>query len=110
MLEDVAYVPFGRDMRKYVPDIARDIVKQTLINAGFKCETHENKHVFRKDTQEHTLYDNGVLHYHYQKPLEIVQAEHGFSGVVDSIKQQIEAGDLDEQNIFTESRDRDLSL
>lgn len=40
----------------------------------------------------------------------MVQAEHGFSGVVDSIKQQIEAGDLDEQEILTESRDRGLSL
>ena len=109
-MNDIAYVPEGRDMRKYVPDIARDIVKQTLIDAGFECETHEDKHVFRKVTQEHTLYDNGVLYYHYQKPLETVQAEHGFSGVVDSIKQQIEAGDLDEQNILTESRDRGLSL
>ena len=40
----------------------------------------------------------------------MVQAEHGFSGVVDSIKQQIEAGELDEQEILTESRDRGLSL
>lgn len=110
MLEDIAYVPNGRDIRKYVPDIARDIVKQTLIDSGFECEVHEDKQVFKLNTQEHTLYDNGVLYYHYQKPLEMVQAEHGFSGVVDSIKQQIEAGDLDEQELLTESRERDLSL
>lgn len=103
MLENIAYMPFGRDLRKYVPDIAKDIIINTFTASGFECETHDDKQVFKRGTQEHTLYNNGVLYYHYRKSLEDVQAEHGLSGVVDSIKQQIEAGELEtnEQDILT---------
>lgn len=102
-IENISYIPHERDYRKFVPDIAREIVMNTYDELGYERTRTADSWKFNKGTEEHTLYDNGVLYHHYYKPIQQVQEEHGYGPIVETIMKLIEDGELnnDIQGIIT---------
>ena len=84
--------------------IAQDaIVMNTDDELGYERTRTSDSWKFNKGTEEHTLYDNGVLYHHYYKPIQQVQEEHGYGPIVETIMKLIEDGELnnDIQGIIT---------
>ena len=102
-VENISYIPYERDYRKYVPDIARDIVMNTYDELGYERTRTSDSWKFNKGTEEHTLYDNGVLYHHYYKPIQQVQEEREYGPKEETIMKLIEDGELnnDNQGIIT---------
>lgn len=102
-IKNISYITFGQDRRKYVPDIAREIVMNTYDELGYERTRTKDAWKFQKGTEDHTLYDNGVLYHHYYKPIQQVQKEHGYGPIVETIMKLIEDGELenDIQSVIT---------
>ena len=75
----------------------------TYDELGYERTRTSDSWKFNKGTEEHTLYDNGVLYHHHYKPIQQVQEEHGYGPIVETIMKLIEDGELnnDIQGIIT---------
>lgn len=63
----------GLDKYKYVTPEKRDLMRSTFEKAGYEITEIQDGLVYKQENREFTVYDSGVVHYHFELPLEVVR-------------------------------------